>query len=654
MMQTAILPTKGVLIRSKLERPPLPARLVARPRLIEPLDEGLNGRATLIDAPPGYGKTTLALQWLSHSGLASAWVALDAADRDPELFLRYVVAALQRHSGNRLQRTRALLEAHVLPPWGHVMDVLVAELAEVRERTLLVLEDYHLVDTPQVNELVARMVETLPPTLHLLVSTRVDPPWPLMRWQTRGWLSQLRARDLCFSVAETEQFFAGAGGPALDPATVELLQSRAEGWIAGLRLAQLSLSAARDPDHWARTLSGTDRQIADYLMEEVLKDQRADVLEFLAASALMERFSAALMDHLLADRGHPSNARQTLSDIERENLFLVALDDRREWFRWHHLFRDLLLDHLNDFTSPAFRSHVDREAGAWFAQQGLVEEALRHWIAAGELDAAAELVGARLHAAIAEDMSCRLLSRWLALFPVDAIQRSLPLRIAEGYVCIVRWDLPGLEQALEGEFGIDVPLSRWAEEGELPNEEVIRERVHEAVTRHFEAKEAQTGPEVMRHFEKALMLNVLDQKWKDHLASMDYLRQGIGLRGYAQKQPMQEYKRESYEMFTSLLDNIKHEVIRILARVQVKAEEDVEAVEARRRQEAPMQFRHDEARAAGAPPPDAVTEDPVPAGPETDPAPRLSPAPAHVDADDPLAGPALVVAGVAGVFANRD
>jgi LuxR family maltose regulon positive regulatory protein len=447
-METDILPTKGGLIRSKLTRPPLPARLVARPRLMEQLHEARNARAALIDAPAGYGKTTLALQWLSHSGLASAWVALDEADRDPERFLRYVVAALQRHSGNGLQRTRALLGAHVLPPWGHVMDVLVAELAEVREPTLLVLEDYHLIDTPQVNELVVRMVETLPPALHLLVSTRVDPPWPLMRWQTRGWLSQLRARDLCFSVSETEQFFASAGGPELNPATVALLQRRAEGWIAGLRLAQLSLVAARDPNHWARTLSGTDRQIADYLMEEVLKDQRADVLEFLAASALMQRFSAALMDHLLADRGQPSNARQILSDIERKNLFLVPLDDRREWFRWHHLFRDLLLDHLYDFTSPAFRSRVDREAGAWFAQEGLVEEALRHWIAAGQLDAAAELVGAHLHAAIAEDMSCRLLSKWLVMFPVDAIERSLPLLIAKGYVCLVRWDLPGLEKLL--------------------------------------------------------------------------------------------------------------------------------------------------------------------------------------------------------------
>ena len=175
-----------------------------------------------------------------------------------------------------------------------------------------------------------------------------------------------------------------------------------------------------------------------------------------------------------------------------------------------------------------------------------------------------------------------------------------------------QWEVPDLEKALEGEFGIDVPVGDWLREDDALHEEVLRERIIESVDEHFSQKEAQTGPQVMRHFEKALMLNVLDQQWKDHLASMDYLRQGIGLRGYAQKQPMQEYKRESFEMFTNLLDNIKREVIRILARVQVKAEEDVEAVEAKRRQEAPMQFRHDEARSAAAPAPDAE-----PATPET-------------------------------------
>ncbi len=174
-----------------------------------------------------------------------------------------------------------------------------------------------------------------------------------------------------------------------------------------------------------------------------------------------------------------------------------------------------------------------------------------------------------------------------------------------------QWDLPGLEVALEGEFGVHLEVSKWLKEDEHLHEATLRERLMEGVKRHFDQKEAQTGPGVMRHFEKALMLNVLDQKWKDHLANMDYLRQGIGLRGYAQKQPMQEYKRESFEMFTKLLDNIQHEVIRVLARVQVKAEADVEAVETQRRTDAPMQFRHDSASSSGqaepAPPPEPET-----------------------------------------------
>jgi preprotein translocase subunit SecA len=183
-----------------------------------------------------------------------------------------------------------------------------------------------------------------------------------------------------------------------------------------------------------------------------------------------------------------------------------------------------------------------------------------------------------------------------------------------------QWEIPALEQALEGEFGIEVPVGEWLEKDEGIHEEVLRERVIEEVDKHFDAKEEMTGPEVMHHFEKALMLNVLDQKWKDHLANMDYLRQGIGLRGYAQKQPMQEYKRESYEMFTALLDNIKHEVIRILARVQVRAEEDVEAVEEQRRAERQMQFRHDEAASpAAAPPPPPGAGQPLPPGAQPQP-----------------------------------
>jgi preprotein translocase subunit SecA len=205
----------------------------------------------------------------------------------------------------------------------------------------------------------------------------------------------------------------------------------------------------------------------------------------------------------------------------------------------------------------------------------------------------------------AEEIEDTILDMRDAVFD-DVISRFIPPGSIDE-----QWDLPGLEMALEGEFGVRLAVSKWLKEDEQLHETPLRERILDGVKQHFDEKQSRTGPTVMRHFEKALMLNVLDQKWKDHLANMDYLRQGIGLRGYAQKQPMQEYKRESFEMFTKLLDSIKHEVIRVLARVQVKAEADVEAVETQRRTDAPMQFRHDAASSTGQP------EPAPPAEPET-------------------------------------
>jgi LuxR family maltose regulon positive regulatory protein len=218
-----------LLIRSKLERPPLPGRLVERPRLAERLDTKTGARVTLISAPAGYGKTTAALQWMATVDGAVAWISLDEGDRDPERFARYLVAALGEVSGARFEKSRALFEARTPPPWTFFCEALVAELGGMSEDTVLVLEDYHLIDAPDVHDLVELMVERSPTKLHIAVMTRFDPPWPLVRWRTRGWLSELRARDLRFSVEETAEFFAGGAGLTLSPATVEHLQQRTEG-----------------------------------------------------------------------------------------------------------------------------------------------------------------------------------------------------------------------------------------------------------------------------------------------------------------------------------------------------------------------------------------------------------------------------------------
>jgi LuxR family maltose regulon positive regulatory protein len=435
-------------IQRKLEPPSLPQRLLARPRLVKRLEENRHRRLTLVCAPAGYGKSTLTLQWLASGTFPAAWVSLDAADRDPMRFLKAVVAALSRHPGCEFGQTNALLESSASPPWQHVTEVLLAEFVASRKRITLVLEDYHLADGSRIHELLEHLLEAAPENLRLVVMTRVDPPWPLARWRVRGWLSEIRARDLCLTFEETSGLLHDVWNIALEPDLLELMHRRTEGWIAGLRLAQLTLSEASDPNRKAQDLSGSEVYIADYLVAEVLTGLSPAMREFLAASALMERFSVPLMEHALAGTMQPGKIRQAISELEKKNLFLVTLDDRREWFRWHHLFHDLLLIHLEDQISPVRQSTINRDAGIWFAEEGFVEEAMQYCLAAGELDRAAELLGENLHAACTEDPSLQLIARWIDRFPKAARSEKLPLIVAEAYLHTNRFDLAGVERQL--------------------------------------------------------------------------------------------------------------------------------------------------------------------------------------------------------------
>jgi len=163
-----------------------------------------------------------------------------------------------------------------------------------------------------------------------------------------------------------------------------------------------------------------------------------------------------------------------------------------------------------------------------------------------------------------------------------------------------QWDIPGLEDALEGEFGLKLDIQSWLKDDESLHEESLREKVLEQMETAYRVREESVGSEVMRQIEKAVMLQVLDGQWRDHLAMMDQLRQGIHLRGYAQKDPKQEYKRESFQLFAEMLDRIKQESMTILSRLQVRSEADVDALEQQRRQQQhadAMQFQHEEVSA---------------------------------------------------------
>jgi LuxR family maltose regulon positive regulatory protein len=438
-----------VLIRTKISRPPSRPEFVARARLLEGLDEAVERRRiTLVSAPPGFGKTTLASQWLTRQSAPAAWLALDSGDSEPERFVRYLVAAVEAGTPHRLPKSARLLAAPAPPPFEYLSEVLVSELVAAETRLVLVLEDYHTVNSAHVHGLVERLVQTLPQSIHLLVISRVDPPWPLGHWRARGWLGEIRARDLRFSLEEARQFFARERGHALSAGTIEKLHARAEGWIAALRLMQLSLRDSASPEDQARALFGTDL-VTDYLVAEVLAVQPPEILRFLTVTALLPRFSAPLCDRLLAGPVAEPPARETIARVLHLNLFLVPLDADGGWYRYHHLFQDLLLHHLPALSRPEFRAEIDRVAGDWFAREGLVDEALGHLIKAGEIDAAAALIGANLRAVIDADMTRHVLQRWLSLFPAGAERGRLPLLVAQAYVRMARWDLRGMGELID-------------------------------------------------------------------------------------------------------------------------------------------------------------------------------------------------------------
>ena len=438
-----------ILIQSKLEPPPLPGRLVARPRLVERLERGLDGRVTLIAAPAGYGKTTLALQWLAQRTGDTAWVSLSHRESEPERFASYLVTAIRNQRPGALAQTAALLDARTASPWSYFSEVLVSELAALEKTLLLALDDYHVIASREVHELVVRMVEELPETVCVAALGRIDPPWPLGRWRGKGWLSELRGRDLRFTPDEIRAYFTGQDEPSLDDAEIDVLGARTEGWAVGLQLARISVAQAPNPHERARHFSGDDQLVVDYLMSEVLALQPPEVRRLFAVTAPLERFSAPLCAHLLAECWPECDAEELLARLERHQLFLFPLDAEHRWFRYHHLFRQLLLQRLPELESPEQRARITARAAEWFAGEGLVEEAIQLWLDAGEVDAAADLLGHHLHRVIDEDLSRRLLKRWLELFPPGAKRDRLPLLVADLYLRVVRWDIEGIAELLE-------------------------------------------------------------------------------------------------------------------------------------------------------------------------------------------------------------
>lgn len=431
------------ILATKLFIPPPPRTAVRRPRLLARLDAGLHAKLTIVSAPPGSGKTTLVSAWLPHCGRQAAWLSLDEGDSDPVRFLAYLIAALRTVTPDLGAGILDALDSAAPPPVEAILTALINEIAALPDGFVLVLDDYHLVEAEAVDRALAFLIEHLPPRVHVVIATRADPSLPLGRLRVRGHLSELRAADLRFTPDEAAAFLNEAMGLGLTAADVAALEARTEGWIAGLQLAALSLRGREDTSGFIRAFAGEHRHIADYLVEEVLRRQPKLVRDFLLETAILDRLTGPLCDAVTG--GEDGDAR--LESLERANLFVVPLDDARRWYRYHHLFADVLRARLAA-ERPALVAPLHRRASTWYERNGAMADAIRHALLAGDVERAADLIELTIPAMrrARQDATVR---GWLRALP-DAVIRVRPvLSVAHAWTLVAAGELAEAESWLQ-------------------------------------------------------------------------------------------------------------------------------------------------------------------------------------------------------------
>ncbi|MEK8126672.1 LuxR C-terminal-related transcriptional regulator [Paenibacillus filicis] len=455
-MSTPILSTKLFIPRSR-------SKVVARPRLIERLNEGIDRRLTVIAASAGFGKTTLASEWLAQCHRPAAWVSLDEGDNDPARFLTYLVAALQQIGSVRDEGVWALLRSPQPPPIESILTALLHEICAVPDPFLLVLDDYHEIKAEAIDKAVALLLERMPPQMHLVITTREKPRLPVARMRVRDQVTEVGAADLRFTYPEAAEFLGRAMGLSLLPADIALLEARTEGWITGLQLAALSIKEQPDASGFIQSFAGSDRFVLDYLMEEVVGRQSEGIQSFLLQTSILDRLCGPLCEAVMGrDSGErlvgfgigAGSGQEALELLEQAHLFIVPLDNERRWYRYHHLFAGLLrqrLRHSLDLTTGEGEQGVAElhaRASKWYEGQGQELEAFHHAAAALDIPRAARLVegaGVPLHfrGALAPVLS------WLDSLPTEEWQARPALQVIYASGRLMLGQTAGLEQSLQ-------------------------------------------------------------------------------------------------------------------------------------------------------------------------------------------------------------
>ena len=339
------------ILATKLYIPPLRPKVVSRPRLLERLNEGLHRNLILIAAPAGFGKTTLVSEWVEGIERPTAWLSLDEGDNDPTRFLTYLVAALQTIAATLGEGVLGVLQSPQPPPTASILMALLNEITTISDHFVLVLDDYHVLDAKPIDQALTFLLDHLPPQMHLVIATREDPPLPLARLRVGGHLTELRVTDLRFTPSEAAEFLNQGMGLNLEAQDIARLSTRTEGWIAGLQLAAISLQGHEDATSFITSFSGSHHFVLDYLVEEVLGQQSESLQTFLLRTSILDRVCGSLCDAVLLDAS--ASGQATLEYLERANLFIVPLDNERRWYRYHHLFAELLRQRLHQSTASS-------------------------------------------------------------------------------------------------------------------------------------------------------------------------------------------------------------------------------------------------------------------------------------------------------------
>lgn len=423
------------LLSSKTHIPQLRPSYVSRGSLLNRLSNAVlqPGQIVLLSGSAGFGKTTLLSEFSHQTNLRVAWVSLDEGENDPIRFWTYVVTALEHVDAEMGKSTLTLLQTPQLVLEENIPILLINDLDHLQHDVVLILDDYHVIQNPAIQKAVSFLLEHLPKRLHPIISTRVDPPWPLSRLRVRNQLVEIRADDLRFNMQETTQFLNDVMNLDLSSDDIELLGKRTEGWIASLQLAAVSIKGKSDASGFIKTFAGSHTYIADYLVEEVLSQLSTPVRTFLFQTSILDRLSTGLCNAITERQ----DSEAILRDLYHSNLFLLPLDDEGKWFRYHHLFADLLRARLRENTISDTPAALHQRAAAWYEQSGLVQEAIQHFLAAKDYPNAVRLLEMTAMPLVMK-AQFKTLDEWLKIIPVQYVNERPRINIAFAWLYIMR------------------------------------------------------------------------------------------------------------------------------------------------------------------------------------------------------------------------